>query len=123
MNEGPPEDIYEEEVDVEKERKIALALELSESEEGFDFPGINDDDYAKMKETDEEFPGYTTPIDEIIERCKSEGIKVVLGKNPSSGNVYILPKGSDDIENDSISPRQLSTEGEIDEALLKLILS
>jgi hypothetical protein len=33
---------------------------------------------------------------------KNEGIHIVRGKNSSSGNIYILPAQSFDIENDSI---------------------
>lgn len=62
-----------------------------------------------MKKTDDEFPGHTTPTDEITARCNKEGIKIVLGKHLDSGNVYVLPAGSDDIEMDSIAPHQLET--------------
>jgi len=47
---------------------------------------------------------------------------VMLGKNPESGNVYILPRNSDNIEMDSISPRQLQLIEEMDERLKELIL-
>lgn len=105
---------------IDKQRKIAFALELFESGETFVFPGLKPESYTKLK-AEEEFPGYCTPIDQLLERFRSEGLKVVLGKNPTSGNIFILPRGSDDIENDSLFPRQLSTEGDIDERLAKLI--
>ena len=74
-----------------------------------------------MKKTDDEFPGYTTPTDEIIERCKKEGIKVVLGKYSESGSVFILPASSNDIEMDSISPNQLAIDAVKNEHLAELI--
>ena len=105
-----------------RQEKIALAYELAESRESFPFPGINPDSYERMKADDEEFPGYTTPIDELVKRFQDEGMKVVLGKNPDSGNVFILPQGSNDIESDSIFPRQLRTTDDMDERLSDLIL-
>jgi len=74
-----------------------------------------------MRASEEEFPGYTTPIDELIERFEKEGMKVVLGKHPESGNVFILPAGSEDIEQDSIAPRQLQISDGMDERLKNLV--
>ena len=75
-----------------------------------------------MKASEEEDSGYTTPVDDLIERFKNEGMKVVLGKNPQSGNVYVLPSESINIEMDSISPRQLQLGEEMNEKLKELIL-
>ncbi len=105
-----------------KREKMALAKELNESNETFSFPGITTESYSKLKSLDEEFPGLTTPIDELIGRFKSEGIKVMLGKNPETGNIYILPLQSNNIEEDSIFPRQLQDDRVIDNRLKKLIL-
>ncbi|TRZ53645.1 hypothetical protein D4R99_00475 [bacterium] len=105
-----------------KQKKISLAIELSQTPENFSFPGINSETYAKMKADEEEFPGYATPIDELLERFTKEGMKVVLGKNPESGNVYILPVQSNDIENDGIFPKQLQMEGITDEKLKELVI-
>jgi hypothetical protein len=106
-----------------REQKImSLAVELYYvSREIFPFSGVDPESYVKMKASDEEYPGFTTPTDEIIERLKNEGMKVVLGKNPESGNVYILPAGSDDIEMDSISPKQLQISDGMNEKLAQLI--
>ena len=105
-----------------KEKIISLAAELFESNEIYPFLGIDPESYSKMKAGEEEDPGYTTPIDEIIERLKNEGMKVILGKNPQSGNVYILPSQSTNIEMDSISPRQLQISEGMNEKLRELIL-
>ena len=105
-----------------KEKIISLAAELFESSETLPFSGIDPESYLKMKAVEEEDPGYTTPIDELIERFKSEGMKVILGKNPQSWNVYILPAESTNIEMDSISPRQLQISDGMDEKLRELIL-
>ena len=104
-----------------KERIISLAAELFKGGEIFPFSGIDPDSYLKMKAGEEEDPGYTTPINEIIERFRKEGMKVVLGKNPQSGNVYILPAASTNIKMDSVSPRQLQISEGMDERLTKLI--
>ena len=104
-----------------KEQIIALALELHEQDETFLFSGIEPEAYAKMKAVDDEFPGYTTPIDDIVERLKNEGMRVVLGKNPESGNVFVLPSQSTNIEMDSISPSQLQLSDGMNEKLKKLI--
>jgi hypothetical protein len=105
-----------------KERIIALAIELDESQETFPFPGIDPESYAKMKADEEEYPGYTTPIDELVESYAKKGITVMLGKNPQSGNVFILPRNSDNIEMDSISPKQLRIIEGMNEKLRELIL-
>jgi len=85
---------------------LGLVEKINESGETLSFPGIREDVYLKMKET--ELDGYVTPIDEVIERCKREGIKIVTGNHPESGNIYVLPASSDDIEMDSITPHQLN---------------
>ena len=105
-----------------KEKIIVLTKELSNVSEGFVFSGIESDAYANLKADEEEFPGYITPIDEIIERLQSEGMKVVFGKNPESGNVYILPMNSENIEEDSIQPKSLII-GETMDARLKELIS
>jgi len=104
-----------------REKYIQLARGLFESHEHFPFSGIDPDEYSKMRASEEEFPGYTTPIDELIERFEKEGMKVVLGKHPESGNVFILPAGSEDIEQDSIAPRQLQISDGMDERLKNLV--
>ena len=107
----------------QKQELLTLANELWQSGETFPFTGIDEVSYTKMKVDEEEYPGFTTPIDEIITRLQNEGMKVVLGKNPASGNVYILPAGSNDIESDSIMPRQLQVSEEMDERFKALILA
>ena len=97
-------------------------MELYESGEFFPFVGIDPESYSRMKAGEEEDPGYTTPIDEIVERFKNEGMKVVLGKNPQSGNVFVLPAQSSNIEMDSVSPRQLHIGEGMNEKLRELIL-
>ncbi len=121
-HEGFPSHSESEKEPTRGEKIIALAKELFESNETFAFFGIDLESYLKMKAGEAEDPGYTTPIDENIERFENEGMKVVQGKNPQSGNVYILPAGSTDIEMDSISPRQLKVKEGMDPRLKELIL-
>ncbi|MFA6502916.1 MAG: hypothetical protein WCT45_01490 [Candidatus Paceibacterota bacterium] len=108
-----------------KKRKIqviTLAMELRASSEQFPFTGIVAEEYDKMRATEEECPGYTTPVVELVKRFEHEGMKVVLGKNPMSGNVHILPAQSTNIEMDSISPKQLRLSDRMHEKLKELIL-
>src|SRR3989344_6113502 len=77
-------------------RFMSSAAEMSESRESFPFPGIELEVHTKMIATDREFPGYTTPVDTLLDRCRGEGIRVMLGKNPESGNVYIVPAGGEE---------------------------
>jgi len=111
----------------EKERQervlriLELVRKINESGESLPFPGINPEAYLKMKQIDDEYPGYTTPTDEIIKRCKEKGIKIVTGKHPESGNIYVLPLDSTDIEMDSFAPRHLSINAVINEQLRELI--
>lgn len=100
---------------------ISLVKEISEKNEVFSFDGIDAEAYLRMKATEASYPGYTTPIDEIMERCSKEGIKVVFGKHPESGNVYVLPANSNDIEMDSIEPGQLLITSNTSEKLKELI--
>ena len=120
MSEGIPTSSEKE--PTRKEKIIALAAELFESNETFSFSGIDPESYSKMKASEEEDSRHTTPVDDLIERFKNEGMKVVLGKNPQSGNVYVLPSESINIEMDSISPRQLQLGEEMNEKLKELIL-
>ena len=131
MSEGPPKPPapeVESETRAEttsKERYIALAKEVIAKGERYSFPGIDPEAYARMKADDEEYPGYTTPIDELIARCRQEGVKVALSRyHPESGNVYILPAGSENIGQDSIylQPMQLLLDGPMHTDLKELAL-
>ncbi len=102
---------------------LALATELRESQEAFPFPGLEAEAYAELKASDEEFSGCVTPIDELIERFRSEGMKVALGAYSESEFVFILPAQSNDLRNDSIYPRYLQISATMDERLKKLILA
>jgi hypothetical protein len=101
---------------------ILLSKNLSESKEIFPFPGINQEDYINLKKTDEEYPGFVTPIDELLEKFKFQGMKVVLSPtDPESGNVFILPAESNNIIEDSLSPKYLIKENTENLSLRRLI--
>ena len=102
-------------------RLLDLVRKINESGESLPFPGIDPEAYLKMKKTDDEYLGHTTPTDEIIGKCKEEGIKIVTGKHPESDNIFVLPSGSNDIEMDSIAPHQLSINAVKNEYLRELI--
>ena len=119
MNEGIPNQPGKENSDIMQ--VLELAIDICESREIFPFPGITRVSYSRIKADEEEMPGFSTPIDQLLRRFESEGMKVVLGKNPASGNVYILPAGSDDIENDSLFPRHLNLDRVTNDKLRRLI--
>ncbi len=126
MTEGPPQtETAGAAAEKRKNREIieyaALLLELIKSQERFPFPGIDAEAYAKLKTEEAEFPGYATPIDTLVARFRAEGMKVAFGKNPASGDIFVLPSGSDDIEHDSIFPRHLLLEGIMDGRLKVLV--
>lgn len=104
-----------------KQEYIALAKELSEHHEGFPFPGLTEKAYSTIKADQDEYPGYSTPIDELIEKFTTQGMKVVLGNHPDSGNIFVLPLNSNDVENDSLFPRHLAITGDMDDAVKTLI--
>jgi len=106
-----------------KKRIIALTKELSEVQEGIPFSGINPESYPKLKANDVELEGLCTPIDDLIQRFEKEGIKVVFGNDPESGNVFILPFGSNDVESDSVFPKHLQIDESMDSRLKELILA
>jgi hypothetical protein len=58
----------------------------------------------------------------LIAKFKQEGMKVVFGKNTENGDVFILPFGSDNIENDGVLPKIFQIVDGMDEKLKELIL-
>lgn len=105
-----------------KEEFLQLSQELSTRHERFAFEGLDDESYAMLKSVEEECPGYTTPIDELLKRFSELGIKVKMGEGPDT-NVYILPMDSDDIGMDSVFPRHLEVTEGMDPELKKLVLA
>ncbi|HBC44547.1 MAG: hypothetical protein UX08_C0002G0051 [Candidatus Collierbacteria bacterium GW2011_GWB1_45_35] len=105
------------------EQYITLAEKLSLYLEPIPFSGIDEESLVRLRFTDSQYPGFSTPIDKIITRMEQEGIKITFGTHPGSGNVYVLPYLSNDIENDSISPRHLKLSVDMDEVLKSLILA
>src|SRR3989344_6779869 len=119
MSEGFPTMPSKEALGSRKERITTLVRELMEGKESLPFPGLKVGAYEALKAADEESRG--TPIDELLERFKSEGMKVVPGKYLESGVIFVLPAKSDDIENDSILLKNLEVGGETDPKLKELI--
>lgn len=105
----------------QKEEYIALGLELSKNKEGFPFSGILPESYSRIKSEEEEYPGFATPIDELLERFRNEGMKVVMSDDPTSGNIFILPKNSMDVENDNLFPRHLEISSDMNDKMKTLI--
>lgn len=121
MSEGPPS----KREGMTLAEYISLAEELSQNPEGFPFPGLNPDAYAKIKadeaRSDPYHPDRTPSIEARMQHFRNQGMKVVLGKNPQSGDVYILPRGSDDIEQDALFPKHLDIHDGMDPKLVELI--
>ena len=112
----------ESEEKLSREKIVTLGNELCEEGETFPFSGIELSAYEIMKKADEEYPGFTTLVDEIVERLTKEGMKIVPQKH-QNGQFFILPAQSDNIEMDSISPEQLIIAESMPENLKKLILA
>lgn len=127
MSEGIPNQIETNKVDEQSEKEarlgriITLAREVIANAESLPFPGIKPESYNTMKRDEAEYPGYTTPIDELLARFETEDIKITLGKNPQAGNVFFLPSGSNDIENDGILLKHLQSSGDMDINLQDLL--
>lgn len=105
-----------------REERLRLALELISSQD-LPFSGVEESVYKNMKEEEELYPGFCTPIDELIERFKKEGMKVVVvdeyGKG--SNSIFVVPAGGPDSIEDRLSPRSLELTDNMDENLKMLI--
>lgn len=107
------------ETELTPDRYAALAERLSGYAESLPFPGIEEHAYPKLKAESDEFPGYATHIDVLIQRFKAEGLKVVMER----GKAFIVPFGSDNVEDDSILPRFLAVTDDMDTNLKTLIVA
>src|SRR3989344_1913113 len=102
---------------------IALAKEIIEKGEVLPFSGMDPKAYEGSKAAELEYPGFTTPIDEILERLTKEGMKIVPKNFRFSDNdseFFVLPAQSNDIVADSISLRQLAVSESLPENLKKI---
>lgn len=117
MHEQPPKI----EQTLTKEALLDVLKELSERTESIPFKGLDEEAYAKLKAEEEEYPGMATPIDELLKRFDEQGLKVMLGKDPKSGNAFILPFESTDVEMDSVQPGSLKVREGMDPLLVQLI--
>ena len=64
---------------------IRRNIELGET---FPFPELDRGEYLKMEKVDKLYLSYFTSIDEIMDRCKIQGIKIVAGEHLMSGNPF-----------------------------------
>ena len=113
-----------------KERKLAdlleLSIEVSERKEAFPFSGLDPEEYAKIKATDEEYPGFSTPVDEMIAKFEEQGMRLALSTFDSQkGNAYIIPGDMEptqkNIEDWGLKPENFEITNDMDESLKKLI--
>ena len=77
------------------------------------FPGIPTGIMSDLVLSEEEYPGYTKPISEKFEKFIANGIKIVTGNHPRSGNIFVLPANmptnAANIEDYSILVQQLDS--------------
>lgn len=106
-----------------KEEYIRLSEGLSQQSKAFQFFGLDDTAFAEINGEEEEYPGWNTHINDLIRRFCDSGMKVALGKYPKTGNVFVLPSDSNDIESDGVLPRQLMVRHEMNPEFIKLIFA
>jgi len=75
------------------------------SNKQFPFPGIKTESYRQLKKEEEEFPGYVTPIDELLHEFRNKGM-TVYSKHPPK-NIILIPIGTKDVVQNSILPYDL----------------
>lgn len=102
------------------EEFFELATELCK-ESGFRFRGITDETYARMKADEEEYPGFATPIDELLRRFDEHGFKLVMADDPQSPNIFAVPADSTDTASDSVLLRTLKIQDGMNPRIVKLI--
>ncbi len=110
---------------VAEDRCLRLGRELSAVPGGFPFPGLTSAAYTKAKiesDADAGNPYAPTHIDELIKRLEAEGMKIALGVG-NSFEVFVLPQGSDNMDDDGIFVKKLQPTDDMDPRLKQLILS
>lgn len=129
MNEKPPEYVPGFLRDMtkrdEKEELLELLKGLTERQESFPFSGLEEEVYAKMKADEklmDEYPGYATPIDDLIKRLEASGCKVVVGGSSDAPTAFIIPGDSTDVDMDSVLPGSLKINEGMDPELKQLVL-
>ncbi|MES2225833.1 MAG: hypothetical protein V4480_03420 [Patescibacteria group bacterium] len=123
MAEQAPELTPGQEREKRKAEYVRLAEVLSENLEGFPFPGIDPEAYSLLKEAEVEDPGYMTPLDERLKKFQEQGIRIVLSKHRESGMAFVIPAINGTIEEDSLAPRYLKINPDVNDDLRKLILA
>lgn len=110
-----------ERLEAARERFISLARELVGRKEKFPFSAIDPNLYESAKKVEEEYPGYSLPIDVMIDRFKDEGFKVVLGE--PLGTVLIMPFRSSDLYKSVLPLKYLLPTIDMDERLREIVLA
>ncbi len=100
---------------------LEKAKELFESHETFPFPGTRSGLRDRLKAEQDDYPGFSTPINVLLNRFDQEGMKVVLGAESGCGNVYVIPANSDDVYMDNLFPRHLALDKITDERVRALV--
>ncbi|MEX0930221.1 MAG: hypothetical protein WDZ79_00940 [Candidatus Paceibacterota bacterium] len=120
MNESPSFETPDHDPETERREEMErLGRELVESGEIFPFPGIKSEVYDRLKTEEKDAPGFITPTDTLIERFRTEGLKIRVGRSPE--NVFALPAESDDVVSDSLPINHLISNEVGDPRLRRLI--
>lgn len=77
----------EEGVKITRTEMARLVRESFPETERLPFPGIKRSSYAELKEAERDAPPFLVTIDEILERCTMQGIKIIFTR----GSVYFVP--------------------------------
>ncbi len=111
-----------------KEELFGMAQELCNIKEPLPFNGINQYFYNELKaqynpELREEYPDFAPEdIDVLITRFQNEGIKIVSGGDPKTGELFVLPFSSNNIRQHSIRISNLNVVDDMND-LLKTVIS
>ena len=102
-----------------------IATEFIKRKEVFPFPGINQADYNKCKQEEQDLLDLGIgiddfdPIDVALEKFRSQGIEIRMSNNKK--DIYIIPAGSRDNKSSTLPLRYLDIKNEMNLLLKKLI--
>ena len=72
-------------------------LRICERAESFPYSGLVEGAYESLKQAEAEaadYPGYATPIDELVQRFITHGMRIDVGDDLLSGSVWVVPADS-----------------------------
>lgn len=101
-----------------------MVKSIIEKNEVFAFEDLEDGVLEKLQAEDEEYPGYATPISELVARFEKEGFRVASGEKGGVVNLRAIPNRiEDDGWKDSVLVRNLKITEGMDSALKAYIVN